>query len=331
MKIETSITSLSWIPSEAIGALVRMPFDAGITHYDQAPPDTIEDLESLRKADRFRFANELRAWIEVEGGQIIDSGYSGGGHMGSTTVRLVKSITLPGVMLPDRQRPPVTSGDSVHFVQTTGGRTGLPAPRPVTRPPFFQIASPIVWTTLGLTIKADGSGTSEVLGASTFPRHWIYDAAGKLIKKSGLMDFRTWWNGAFGERTPWGDQDSPALMTEVETALERELSPLIMKGERSIRTIAKGATLVEQGDPGDQVFLLLDGTLAAVVDGKVTAEIGPGAILGERAAMEGGRRTATLLAVTPCRVAIADGALLAEADRLELSRGHRREESAPAP
>jgi len=330
MRIESSVTSLSWIPSEAIGALVRLPFDSGITHYDQAPPDAIEDLQALRQADRFRFANELRAWIEVEGGEIVNCGYSGSGHMGSTTVRLVKSITLPGVMLPDRQRSPAISEGAVQFVQTSGGRTGLPAPRPVPLRPFFQIASPIVWTTLGLTINVDGSSAAEVLGASTFPRHWVYDRDGKLVKKSGLMDFRTWWNHAFGERTPWGDQDSPALMTEVETALERELSPLIMKSERSIRSVAKGATLVEQGDLGDQVFLLLDGTLAAEVDGKVVAEIGPGAILGERAAFEGGRRTATLRAVTPCRVAIADADRLAEADRLELSREHRREEASPS-
>lgn len=307
-----------------------MPFDTGVTHYDQAPPDAIEDLQALRQADRFRFANELRAWIEVEGDKIVDCGYSGRGHIGSTTVRLVRSLTLPGVSLPDRQHPPTISAGAVQFVQTTGGRTGLPAPRPVPRRPFFQIASPIVWTTLGLTINVDGTSTAEVLGASTFPRHWIYSAEGKLVKKSGLMDFRTWWNEAFGERTPWGEQDSPALVTEVETALERELSGMIMKSERSIRKFAKGATLVEQGDPGDQVFLLLDGAVAAEVDGKVVAEIGPGAILGERAALEGGRRTATLRAVTPCRVAIADASRLAEAERIELSRGHRREESTPA-
>lgn len=183
------------------------------------------------------------------------------------------------------------------------------------RRPFFQIASPIVWTTVGLTIHVDGTSTAEVLGASTFARHWIYSAEGNLVKKSRLMGFRTWWNGAFGERAPWGEQDSPALMTEVETALERELSGLIMKSERAIRKVAKGARLVEQGDLGDQVFLLLDGALAAEVDGKVVAEIGPGAILGERAGLDGGRRTATMRAVTPCRVAIADGARLAEAER----------------
>ena len=65
----------------------------------------------------------------------------------------------------------------------------------------------------------------HLLGASPFPRHWVYDTDGKLMKKSGLIDFSTWYRNAFGKHSPWGDQDSPALATEVETALERQLSP----------------------------------------------------------------------------------------------------------
>jgi CRP-like cAMP-binding protein len=37
------------------------------------------------------------------------------------------------------------------------------------------------------------------------------------------------------------------------------------------------------------------------------AEVGPGAILGEMAQLQDGRRTATLRAVTPCRVAVVPG------------------------
>ena len=75
-------------------------------------------------------------------------------------------------------------------------------------------------------------------------------------------------------------------MTEVETALERELSKTIMRGgaKPKIRKIEAGSTLVEQGEPGEELFLLLDGVLSVEVDGKALTEIGPGAILGERAA-----------------------------------------------
>src|ERR1700684_2251827 len=92
MRHESSITSLSWIPSEAIEGSQRIPFDAGMAHYDEPPPEAIgdsADLRALRDADRFRFANVLSAWIDVDAkGRIADFGQSGGGLMGATTVKL---------------------------------------------------------------------------------------------------------------------------------------------------------------------------------------------------------------------------------------------------
>ena len=38
MRIESSVTSLSWIPSEAVRGGTRVAFDAGFTHYDEPPP-----------------------------------------------------------------------------------------------------------------------------------------------------------------------------------------------------------------------------------------------------------------------------------------------------
>ncbi|MGN6174671.1 MAG: hypothetical protein ACTHPS_17260, partial [Streptosporangiaceae bacterium] len=80
MRYESSVTSLSWIPSEAVTGGARVAFDSGVTHYDDPPPAQIDDLEALRAADRFRFATVLRAWIDVDGaGEISGCGYSGGG------------------------------------------------------------------------------------------------------------------------------------------------------------------------------------------------------------------------------------------------------------
>jgi CRP-like cAMP-binding protein len=67
------------------------------------------------------------------------------------------------------------------------------------------------------------------------------------------------------------------------------------------------------------------------VDGTRLAEYGPGAMLGERAALEGGLRTSTLVAVTPCRVASVPAAQLDVGDLAELATGHRREDLAAAP
>jgi hypothetical protein len=329
MRHSSSITSLSWIPSEAIEGSMRLAFDAGFTHYDPPPPDVIEDLEALRLADRFRFANALRAWVEVDGsGKITDCGYEGGGSMGSTTVKVGPlARTFEAIALPDLQAEPVRGDGWVRFVQTAGGRTGLPAPRRVRRRPFIQWQAPLVWTTLTLTLHADGHADAEVAGHSRFPRHWIYDDEGKLSHKSGLADFKDWFRKSFGRHTPWGDQDSEAMVTAVETALERRLSAQVMSaGEKpKIRKVKAGDALVRQGDPGNEVFLLLDGVLLVEKDGERLAEYGPGAMLGERAHLEGAGRTSSLIAVTPCRIASVDAAALDRTALDELSQGHRRE------
>jgi hypothetical protein len=336
MRIESSVTSLSWIPSEAIAGLAKMPFEAGILHYDEPPPDVIEDLEALRVADRFRFANQLRAYIDVDedgdgSRRIVGFGHMGGGLIGVTRVRVARrEVTFTAFRLPDIRPEPEVGDGWVRFVQATGGRTGVPAPRRVAHPPYAQYDSPLVWTTLALKIHADGRSEHEVVGASSFPRSWIYDQQGKVVGKTGLLDFKHWFRHAFGKHTPWGDTDSPALVTEVETALERELSARIMRGgaKPAIRKLNQGKALVEQGQPGDAVFLLLDGVIAAEVDGEPLAELGPGAVLGERAVLEGGVRTATLRASTKCKVAVVSGDQLDRSVLAELSGGHRREEAA---
>jgi hypothetical protein len=329
---ESSVTAISWIPSEAIEGLSKIPFEMGVTHYDQPPPDRIDDLEALRKTDRFREANELRAYIEVDGDEIVDQGYLAGGHIGSTIVRLgPAAIRFAAVHLPDIQQPPEIGPTSVRFVQTVGGRMGIPTPRAVKRKPYIQFWPSIAWSTLELTINTDGSARRGMVGASPFPRHWIYDDQGRLVFKTGLVDFRTWANESFGDRTPWGAHDSPAFTTAVESALERELSTSIMRGgaKPKIRTLDAGAALATQGEQATDVFLILDGMLVVEVDGHEVAEIGPGAVVGERAALEGGIRTATLRAATRARVAAISPDQLSHTELETLAESHHRED-APA-
>jgi Cyclic nucleotide-binding domain len=211
---------------------------------------------------------------------------------------------------------------------TAGSASSRPragGPRRVRGKPYFRINSAIAWTTLALTIKADGASQHELAGASPFPRHWVYDKDGKLVQKSGVIDFDEWYRESHGKNTPWGDEDSAAFVTEVESALERELSRSIMRsGAASKPTrLDVDATLTEQGDAGDELYLLLDGVLAVEVDGETVAEIGPGAILGERAVVEGGKRTATLRAVTPAKV-VSVSADQVEPSALEELAGSRR-------
>jgi hypothetical protein len=164
-------------------------------------------------------------------------------------------------------------------------------------------------------------------GACRFPRHWVYDDEGNLSHKSGLADFKDWYRNAFGRHTPWGEEDSKALVTAVESALERALSEQVMRGgaKPKVERVKAGTTLVRQGESGSEVFLVLDGVLRVEHDGERLAEYGPGAMLGERAHLEGGVRTSSLVAVTTCRVASVQAEQLESAALQELSKGHRRE------
>ncbi len=331
MRVEGSVTAISWIPSEAIQGLPKLPFELGVGHYDEPPPDRLSagDLGRLRDADRFREANLLEAWIDVEDGAIVGAGYEGGGLVGSTTFRVgPKAIVVPGVPFEVLRSEPEISGDRARFVQTVGGRAGFPAPRLVKGGPLFRIHSATCWTTLALTLHADGRVEHEVVGASPFPRHWIYDSDGVLAEKSGTIDFKAWYRESHGDNTPWGDDESEAVVAAAESALERELSRALMTGNEKLtkRTLGEGAVLVTQGVEGDKLYLLLDGVLAVEVDGEQVAEMGPGTIVGERALLEGGVRTATLRALTPIHFVVIPAELVGEGELATLAADRHREE-----
>ncbi|MEU7692626.1 cyclic nucleotide-binding domain-containing protein [Microbispora hainanensis] len=329
MRVESKITSISWIPSEAVKGYTKPAFTMGFTHYDDPPPDVITDVAGLRDRDAFRFANRLRVWAEFDGDRVVAHGADGGLVMGATTVRLGPlGVRFAAYGLPDLRPEPRTGDGWITFRQTAGGRTALPFPRRVSRPPYLRMQSPLVWTTLAVTLHADGRTEGTLEGASPFPRHWVYGPDDRLTLKAGLTDITAWAAQAGPDRTPWGDEDSPVLVTAAETALERRLSLLIMRGARKpvIRSLPAGTRLVRQGEPGSSLFLLLDGVLGVDVDGTPLPELGPGAILGERAVLEGGLRTATLTALTPVRVAEAAADAVDRKALAALAEGHRREE-----
>lgn len=303
--------------------------DLGIGHYDQAPPDRItpDQLEELRQADRYRFANHLAVWVDVENGEIVDAGYSGGGYVGSTTAKLGFSVTIPGVSFPVLQDLPRIEGGRARFKQTAGGRTGSPLPRRIDRPPYVRMTAPTAWTTLQLTVTADGDGEFELVGASPFPRHWIYDTDGELAAKSGLIDFTDWTRHQDHDRSPWHDFERKVLMSDVESQVERELSKAVMSEHPELRRFEEDEVLIEQGQPGGPVFLILDGMLRVAVDGEEVAELGPGAIVGERAALEGGITTATVTAMTLVRAAAIPASELDQEALEEVAAGHRKEDA----
>src|SRR3954454_633273 len=113
MRIASSVTSISWIPSEAVEGLPKLPFTFGVVHYDDPPPERVDHIETMHRADLFREANELKAWIEGDGGKIVGHGHAGRGRIGLTRLKLgPKELAVPAVAMPTLQNREVGEGRS---------------------------------------------------------------------------------------------------------------------------------------------------------------------------------------------------------------------------
>jgi CRP-like cAMP-binding protein len=75
----------------------------------------------------------------------------------------------------------------------------------------------------------------------------------------------------------------------------------VLRSVASVRTFAAGAAIMEQGEPADHILVILAGRASIRVNenGKerVIAERGPGQLIGERAAVQVGVRSATVVAL----------------------------------
>lgn len=82
---------------------------------------------------------------------------------------------------------------------------------------------------------------------------------------------------------------------------------------RQRRTIARhaqiaelpaGVELIREGEPGDALFVIIDGTAVVRQEGVELSRVGPGAYFGELAILDGEPRSATVVADTDVRVAV---------------------------
>ena len=68
--------------------------------------------------------------------------------------------------------------------------------------------------------------------------------------------------------------------------------------------VPDGGTVLRQGEPGDEFFLVIDGTLVIDRDGQGLARLGPGEFLGEISLLDGRPRSATATADGPVRLLV---------------------------
>lgn len=93
------------------------------------------------------------------------------------------------------------------------------------------------------------------------------------------------------------------LPDDVLDSLERRLM---------LRRFPAGGRILERGTPGGDVHFILEGRVRVVTVSPagrevILAEIGPGGHVGELAALDGGPRSASVVAATDCLLGVLDG------------------------
>src|SRR5204862_99536 len=97
MRIDASATAITWLPFDALERMHVVPLELAVAHYDEPPPEVVPDLDELRRRDAFREANELSAWIEIDGGMIVDYGQSGRSLIGQGPELEVRQVSFAAV------------------------------------------------------------------------------------------------------------------------------------------------------------------------------------------------------------------------------------------
>src|SRR6266705_4764153 len=106
-----------------------------------------------------------------------------------------------------------------------------------------------------------------------------------------------------------------------------------------VRVAPAGAVLTRKDQPGDEFFLILDGRARVEVSARKRSALGPGAFFGEMSLLDGGPRSATVVAETAVRLLVIHrrdfARLLSDISELNrsilavLSRRVRQAEQAP--
>ena len=72
------------------------------------------------------------------------------------------------------------------------------------------------------------------------------------------------------------------------------------------QSFAPGQTIFQEGEPGDQMYLVAEGRVDILLDGQLLDTVEPGGILGELALIDNKPRSAAAVARTACRLAPID-------------------------
>jgi CRP/FNR family transcriptional regulator, cyclic AMP receptor protein len=80
----------------------------------------------------------------------------------------------------------------------------------------------------------------------------------------------------------------------------------LFKYETATKAYAVGETIFVEGQPRDVMYVILEGEVDIQQHGQSLCTAGPGELLGEMAMIDGQGRSASAVALSPCRLAVVD-------------------------
>jgi CRP-like cAMP-binding protein len=82
----------------------------------------------------------------------------------------------------------------------------------------------------------------------------------------------------------------------------KDLERIAKAGDRV--TMSKGETMIKQGEPGKEAFIILSGKATVKRGGKKVATLGTGSVVGELSLLDHGPRTATVVCDSECQLLV---------------------------
>ena len=80
----------------------------------------------------------------------------------------------------------------------------------------------------------------------------------------------------------------------------------LFRNATDVKTFTAGQVIFKEGQPGDVMYVVIDGTIDILIHDKVINIVGPGGILGEMALLDNEPRSMTAIAITDCKLAPVD-------------------------